>query len=265
MKVLVVGAGNMGKTYLRSFIASRFIEPSDIYVLTRTLPAGRGIKEVPLENCHTVAGDFIRPVDVIILAVKPQDFQSLAIQIKPFVKEGHLILSVMAGITTDFIESELGVSKIVRAMPNLPSQTGMGMTVFTATTEVDRKELFIVQNLINATGKSIYVEEEMMDAATAISGSGPAYVYFFMQAMMDAARQMGFKNSQAELLVTQTFLGASFLLNQGELSCDEWVRKVASKGGTTEAALEVMEKQAVKSGIEQALYAALNRSRELGS
>lgn len=265
MKVLVVGAGNMGKTYLRGFMASRFIEPSNIFVLSRTENSASSLKEVPQSNRFIQPDNYISQVDIIILAVKPQDFQTLVEQIKPFVSKEQLVLSIMAGITTEHIAAQLGTNKVVRAMPNLPSQTGMGMTVFTATSDIDRKELFIVQNLINTTGKSVYVEDEsMIDAATAVSGSGPAYVYFFMQAMIDAAQQMGFSLSQAELLVNQTFLGAVLLHNQGDLSCEEWVKKVASKGGTTEAALEVMKSNSIKTGIEQALFAALNRSKELG-
>jgi len=255
----------MGKTYLRGFMASRFIEPTNIFVLSRTEGSVGNLKEVPSQNRLTQPNEYIKTVDIIILAVKPQDFGALAEQLKPYVSQEQLILTIMAGITMESIGKHLGSNKIVRAMPNLPSQTGMGMTVFTATSEVDRKELFIIQNLINTTGKSVYVEDEsMIDAATAVSGSGPAYVYFFMQAMIDAAQQMGFSLPQAELLVNQTFLGAVLLHNQGELSCEEWVMKVASKGGTTEAALAVMQSKSIKSGIEDALFAALNRSKELG-
>lgn len=265
MKILVIGAGNMGRTYMRSFLASRFIEPSGIYVMSRTMESAASVKEIPLDNLYTEAGDYISLADIVILAVKPQDFTHLAAQIKSFISKEQLVLSIMAGIKMEVITKELSTPKVVRAMPNLPSQTGMGMTVFTATPSIDRKELFILQNLINTTGKSIYVEDEnMLDAATAVSGSGPAYVYFFMQAMIDAAQQMGFTLAQSELLVNQTFLGAVLLHNQGELSCEEWVKKVASKGGTTEAALHVMKSKEVKIGIEEALFAALNRSKELG-
>lgn len=265
MKVLVVGAGNMGKTYLRGFMASRFIEPSNIYLLSRTEQSLNTLSEVPVENRYTAVGVYIKYVDIIILAVKPQDFPALSENLGAYVSDSQLVLSIMAGITIVELENRLHTNKIVRAMPNLPSQTGLGMTVYTASAALDRKDLFIVQNLINTTGKSVYVENEsMIDAATAVSGSGPAYVYFFMQAMIDAAQQMGFTQPQAELLVNQTFLGAVLLQNQSNLTCIEWIEKVASKGGTTEAALSVMKNNNIKSGIELALHAALQRSRELG-
>lgn len=265
MKVLIAGAGNMGATYARSFLASRFIVPEDLYLLERTIGDELPVKEVPRMNIFSIPGDYISQSDIIILAVKPQDFPGLAEQIKPFIQAGQLILSIMAGIKMEQIVRTLGAEKVVRSMPNLPSQIGMGMTVFTSSPAMDKKELFIIQNLINTTGKSVYVEDEnMLDAATAISGSGPAYVYYFMQAMITAAADMGFSPSQAELLVNQTFMGAVHLHNQSQYSCEEWIQRVASKGGTTEAALGVLAKNEVNTKIEAALQAALKRANELG-
>ena len=150
-------------------------------------------------------------------------------------------------------------------MPNLPAQIGAGVTVFTSTEAVTRIELVMVQNLINTTGKTLYVEQEsMLDAATVISGSGPAYVYFFMNAMIEAARQMGFSDAEAELLVGQTFTGAVDLYNKADQSCESWIKKVASKGGTTEAALRVFEETALHEDIVAGAQAALDRARELG-
>ncbi|MEL6923944.1 MAG: pyrroline-5-carboxylate reductase dimerization domain-containing protein [Bacteroidota bacterium] len=139
------------------------------------------------------------------------------------------------------------------------------MTAFTSSDEVTRIELVMVQNLINTTGKTVYVDREnSIDAATAISGSGPAYVFFFMQSMMTAAREMGFSRSEAELLVSQTFKGAVDLYNKSNLSCEEWIQKVASKGGTTEAALRSFEENKVYADIIAAAQAALHRAVELG-
>ena len=151
-------------------------------------------------------------------------------------------------------------------MPNIPTQIGMGMTVFTASANVDRKELFIIQNLINTTGKSVYVEnEKLIDAATAISGSGPAYVFYFMQSMIKAAVDLGFNESEAELLVNQTFMGSVAIQNSYSLSNEEWIAKVASKGGTTESALRVFEKGILEKTIVEAVKAANDRALELGS
>jgi pyrroline-5-carboxylate reductase len=172
----------------------------------------------------------------------------------------------MAGITLSTIEKQLSCAKIVRSMPNIPTQIGMGMTVFTASANVDRKELFIIQNLINTTGKSVYVEDEkLIDAATAISGSGPAYVFYFMQSMIQAAVDLGFNESEAELLVNQTFMGSVAIQNSYSLSNQEWIAKVASKGGTTESALRVFENGNLQNMFIDAVKAANDRALELGS
>jgi pyrroline-5-carboxylate reductase len=265
MKVLIIGSGNMGKTYARSFLASRFIESKDLFILSRNRNSGTSIKDISDKNIHDKPGPYISEADIIILAVKPQDFNVLAEQIKAFVHKDQLLLTIMAGIKIETVNRLLNTPKVVRAMPNLPAQIGMGMTVFTASNEMDRKELFIIQNLINTTGKSIYVEQEVLvDAATAVSGSGPAYVYFFMDAMIQSAIKMGFTLSQAELLVNQTFMGAVHLHTQNELTCQEWIEKVASKGGTTEAALGKLSHGNVKPNIDSALLAAFDRAVELG-
>jgi pyrroline-5-carboxylate reductase len=171
----------------------------------------------------------------------------------------------MAGVTTQTLAAGLGADKIVRAMPNLPAQIGMGMTAFTATAAVTRLELSMVQNLLATTGKTLYVDEESrLDAVTAISGSGPAYVFYFMEAMMQAARGMGFSPSEAELLVAQTFQGTSELYGKTEAGCTEWIARVASKGGTTEAALRSFGTDSLSTQIEKGLTAALHRAQELG-
>ncbi|WP_333601023.1 pyrroline-5-carboxylate reductase [Flavobacterium sp.] len=265
MKVLIIGYGNMGKTYANSFIGSRFIKPEDIHVLVRN--DFSSIETViPKANFATVATNKIGEFDIVILAVKPQDFSVLAQTIKPFLKDSQIIFSVMAGITLATLTAQLSCSKIVRSMPNIPTQIGMGMTVFSASANVDRKELFIIQNLINTTGKSVYVEnEKLIDAATAISGSGPAYVFYFMQSMIKAAVDLGFNESEAELLVNQTFMGSVAIQNSYSLSNEEWIRKVASKGGTTERALQVFEKGSLEKTIVEAVKAANDRALELGA
>ena len=266
MKVLIVGYGNMGKTYANSFIGSRFIKPEDIFVLVRNQAFSSTENSIPRANFTHLPTEKISDFDIVILAVKPQDFLVLAQSIKPFLKDSQIIFSVMAGITLSTLESQLSCSKIVRSMPNIPTQIGMGMTVFTASANVDRKELFIIQNLINTTGKSVYVEnEKLIDAATAISGSGPAYVFYFMQSMIKAAVDLGFNESEAELLVNQTFMGSVAIQNSYSLSNEQWIAKVASKGGTTESALQVFNKGSLEITIIEAVKAANDRASELGT
>ena len=265
MKIAIIGFGNMGQTYASSFVSSGFIKSEDIFVLTRDLSKIANIYSIPKENFFTEISESFLSVDIVIIAVKPQDFESLCMQIKDFITESHLILSVMAGISIQNIEQKLNVKKIIRSMPNIPTQIGQGMTVFTASNEVDRKDLFIIQNLINTTGKSLFIEnEEMINAATAISGSGPAYVYYFMNAMVDAAIDLGFSKSEAEFLVQQTFLGSTQLQNRSNLSNLEWIEKVSSKGGTTEAAIKFFNSQDLNSKINEGVQQANKRAKELG-
>jgi pyrroline-5-carboxylate reductase len=264
MRILIIGAGNMGKTYAKSLLASYFTQAKDLYILDKNPVIDSALLEIPEQQILLHPNEKISEADIIILAVKPQDFEELSQSIKQYTHKNQIILSIMAGIKINAL-SNLNTDKIVRSMPNLPAQIGMGMTVFTCTAELDKKELFIIQNLLNTTGKSVYLENEsMIDAATAISGSGPAYVYYFMEAMINTAIDMGFSRAESELMVNQTFMGAVHLHNQNKLTCSEWINKVASKGGTTEAALTVFSQENLQQSIEAGLYNALNRARELG-
>lgn len=266
MKIAIIGYGNMGRTYAGSFIHSRFIQARDIFVLNRSAVAEKDTYGIPAENFFATPDAKLAETDIVILAVKPQDFATAATSLKSVLGENQVLLSVMAGVTLSTVERLTGLTKIVRSMPNIATQIGMGMTVFSASSSIDRKELFIIQNLINTTGKSVYVDDEkLIDAATAVSGSGPAYVFYFMQSMIRAAEQLGFSPSEAELLVNQTFNGAVNLQNGSSLSNQEWITKVASKGGTTEKALEVFEKFALDCAIIEGVNGANERALELGS
>ena len=255
----------MGLTYAQSFLRSQITNKADMMILERSPEKA---EELATKDIGTVYGhpkECIDNADLIIIAVKPQDSPALFASLQPFVDEQQVFLSIMAGVKIETIARDLGAKKIIRAMPNLPAQIGMGMTAFTSSDEVTRIELVTVQNLINTTGKTIYVENESsIDAATAISGSGPAYVYYFMNAMILAAKQMGFSSSESELLVSQTFKGAVDLYNKNSLNCEEWIAKVSSKGGTTEAAMNSFLNNSVHNDILEGANAALNRAIELG-
>lgn len=259
----------MGMTYAQSFLKSRIVTPENLMVLCRTAERAEILRQHHESKFFADPQACVEAADLLILAVKPQDSPQLFSQIRGLAQSGQVFLSIMAGVKMDRIATALGIesadAKIVRAMPNLPARIGAGVTAYTSTDAVTRIELVMVQNLLNTTGKTLYVSDEaMIDACTAISGSGPAYVFFFMQAMMDAARRMGFSDSEAELLVAQTFTGAVDLYNQADLSCEDWISRVASKGGTTEAALQVFRETTLHGDIVAGATAALERARELG-
>ena len=265
MKILVIGGGNMGMTYAQSFLRSHITSKEDMMILEKSPEKATELAKKDIGTVYGSPENCLGKADLIILAVKPQDTIKLFQTLRPLVDDQQVFLSIMAGVKIETIAEQLGVKKVIRAMPNLPAQIGMGMTVFTSTDEVTRIELVMVQNLINTTGKSIYVEKETaIDAATAISGSGPAYVWHFMEAMMDAARKMEFSDSEAELLVSQTFRGAIDLFNKTNLSCNEWIKRVSSKGGTTEAAMANFKHNTIHDKIQKGAFAALNRAVELG-
>ena len=265
MKILILGGGNMGLTYAQSFLRSRIVTADNMMVLCRTYERANQLGETHEGRFFSDPRLCVPEADLLILAVKPQDSPKLFDEIGDLAQPGQVFLSIMAGVRMEAIGKALGAEKIIRAMPNLPAQIGAGVTAFTSTDAVTRIELVMVQNLLSTTGKTIYVEQEdMIDASTAISGSGPAYVYFFMNAMMEAAKQMGFSPSEAELLVSQTFTGAVDLYNKSDLSCENWIARVASKGGTTEAAMQVWRETALHDDIVAGAQAALLRARELG-
>lgn len=265
MKILVIGGGNMGMTYAQSFLRAQITNKKDMMILEKSPKKAEELAKQDIGTIYGSPEECINKADLIILAVKPQDTKVLFESLKPYVDAQQVFVSIMAGVTIATISKGLGVNKVIRAMPNLPAQVGMGMTAFTSTDSVTRIELVMVQNLLNTTGKTVYVESETyIDATTAISGSGPAYVYYFMDAMITAAKQLGFSNSQAELLVSQTFKGAVDLYNKSDLSCEEWIARVSSKGGTTEAAINSYRANKVHKDIIDGAKAAFNRAIELG-
>lgn len=265
MKILILGGGNMGLTYAQCFLRSRIVTSDQLMILCRTYEKAKHLSEHYDGRFFSDPRLCVPEADLLILAVKPQDSHRLFQEIQGLTDPGQVLLSIMAGVRMETIGQALGMRKITRAMPNLPAQIGAGVTAFSSTEEVTRIELVMVQNLLNTTGKTIYVEkEQMLDAATAISGSGPAYVYYFMHAMIEAAQQMGFSPSEAELLVGQTFTGAIDLYNKSDLSCQDWIGKVASKGGTTEAALKIFQEHLLHEAITAGANAALIRAGELG-
>ncbi len=265
MKILVIGGGNMGLTYAQSFLRSHITQKEDMMILEKSPEKAAQLAQLNIGSVYSDPKECLGLADLIILAVKPQDAPTLFEVLRPFVEEQQVYLSIMAGVKISTIAHGLNARKIIRAMPNLPAQIGMGMTAYTASDEVTRIELVMVQNLLNTTGKTIYVDKESaIDATTAISGSGPAYVFYFMDAMMQAARGMGFNESEAELLVSQTFRGAVDLYNKSNFSCEEWIAKVSSRGGTTEAAMQTYQDRLVHEDIVAGAQAALARAIELG-
>jgi len=260
-KIGIIGCGNMG-----SAIAQQLQGDYQIFIFDKDLPKTKSIPGVIVSDS---AGSLIRSADVVILAVKPQDFDALLNEIKPAVKD-KLIISIAAGITTGHIEEALGVVGVVRAMPNMPLRVGSGITCLSRGKFVSQEDFDSAQDLFEYMGETLCVEEKMMNAATAVSGSGPAYVcYFinkdktiFLNDFKTAAEGVGFNSDDARIIVKSTYEGTISFLNKTKIAPQELIKQVTSKGGTTESAFVVLNKGG---SLLEAVKAARARAEELST
>lgn len=263
MKIAIVGTGSMGMAYASAFVKYNLVKREDLTLVSRTEAQAEQWRK-SYTNAVTLQEADFSGVDVVVIAVKPQDFKHIYTNWPVRLGKDTLVLSIMAGVTLSFLAEKLNHSLVARAMPNTPAQTGLGMTGYCALPEVDHVHLLNVERLLQTTGRSIFLpDESLMDAVTAVSGSGPAYFFFFVKSLVDAAVGLGFDASVAQLLVRQTMQGAAALIQQSDLTLDELISKVASKGGTTEAALGAFDNGNLKDTITLALKAARDRGQEL--
>lgn len=263
MKISFIGGGNMAKAMIAGLQQNSF-NMSNINVVEpdaekrSQLNAEFGVEVT--EQLPSVTNS-----DLIVLAVKPQQLRDLCIFLGSLLQK-QLVISIAAGIRTqDLVRWLGGYQTIVRVMPNTPAQIQAGISGLFAMPNVSVKQRNDATTLLNAAGATLWVDDEaQLDAVTAISGSGPAYVFYFIEAMQQAALELGLSEAQSRTLSLHTFLGASQLALQSTESPATLRTQVTSKGGTTERALLSMEESAVKSAIIQAAKAAANRSKELG-
>lgn len=206
----------------------------------------------------------VKESSVIILAVKPQDFEAVLLLMKPIVKANQLFISIAAGITTSFIEKRLGKrSRVIRVMPNLPVVVKEGVTALSKGKNAKASDIVFAQNLFNTIGKTVVVREQLIDAITATSGSGPAYVFYFIECFEAAARKLGLKDDLAKGLVLQTLLGSLKLIIDKNEDAAVLRQRVTSRGGTTQAALDVLFRNQFQKMFADALKAAKRRAKQL--
>lgn len=267
MKIAILGAGNMGLSFSKSFLKYELIKPEHLHLIIRSQEKISKIaEEFPKSTVSTFDEVNELDADLIIIAVKPQDFQTVAQNIRFTLKENQMILSIMAGINIEKIQNLLKHPLVVRAMPNSPTLLGMGITGYTAAEGISFSQLISIERLLNSTGRSVYLEnEELLDGVTALSGSGPAYFYYIIDAMIKAGIEMGIEENLSKLFVKQTMLGAYHLINNSDKSLEELIKDVASKGGTTEAALKTFEDNSFKEILKQGILNAEKRAKELNS
>jgi pyrroline-5-carboxylate reductase len=273
-KIGIIGFGNMG-----SSIAWQLKSDYQIYAFDKD-PAKFNNLACDIRVASSIT-DLMNKVNTAILAIKPQDFDAVLGEIKAAVKD-KLIISIAAGITTEYIETILGLVRVIRAMPNMPAKIGEGITCLSKGKYATVEDFDFVQDLFLYLGETIRIDEKMMNAATAISGSGPAYCYDLLEAnnieanntnavrefvkgvfiplLKQAAQSLGFSKEQSEFLAVNTGNSSVGLLFKTKLSTTELKQQIASKGGTTEAALAILHKGG---SLEEAVRAALKRAEEL--
>ena len=261
--IAFIGGGNMASAIMgglvRQGMSTRQIEVVEPWAEART-----ALQKLYGIEAQAAPGAQLERASLVVWAVKPQTFQEAALQVRPHTPTA-LHLSVAAGIRSNSIARWLGSERIVRAMPNTPALIGKGMTALYARPEVSADERQTVEQVIATTGEYLWVEEEtQLDAVTALSGSGPAYVFYFLEAMAQAGVDMGLTRAQAQQLAVGTFVGASELAQRSGEPPEVLRQRVTSKGGTTHAAIESLEKDGVRQQFMRALQAAQQRARELG-
>lgn len=262
-RISFIGGGNMARALIGGLLQNNR-EAAGIHVIETDADKRRQLQR----DFGVIVSEHLPSVhnaDIIVLAVKPQQLRDLAIFLGSLLHT-QLVVSIAAGVRSCDLSRWLGgYPAIVRAMPNTPAQIHAGISALFAMPQVTSPQREQAQALLAAAGRTLWLDDEaQMDAVTAISGSGPAYVFYFIEAMQQAALDLGLPAEQARLLSLQTFAGASQLALQSAESPAELRAQVTSKGGTTERALLSMEESKVKAAIEMAAAAAAARSRELG-
>lgn len=260
-----IGSGVMGEAMIKGLLGRDLVQPSQI--IASDLHADRcdllkamyGISAT-LHNAEAAAD-----ADVIVLSVKPQVMEKVLPELRGVIKPDALILSIAAGVTIRTIGTGAYNMHVVRAMPNTPGQIGQGMTVWTANAVVDARQRQQAKLMLGALGDEMYVEDErFLDMATALNGTGPAYVFMFMEALIDAGVHMGLPRRDAERLVVQTVRGSVEFAMQSHLHPAEMRNQVTSPGGTSAEAIYQLEKGGLRTVIADGVWAAYRRSQALG-
>jgi len=266
MKLAFIGGGNMGGAIIKAIIDKKVASADDIVVSDVDASKLKGIaKELKVKTTGNNT-EAICEADVVVLAIKPQILSNVLEELKGQLAGNQLVVSIIAGATIKTICKGLKHEGVVRVMPNTPAQIGQGMSVWTTTDAVTTAQKEMSEAILNALGKQIYFEDEkFIDMATAVSGSGPAYIYLIIEALTDAAVHVGLPRQQAEELVLQTVLGSALFLEQSDKHPAELRNMVTSPGGTTAEGLLKLEKGKLRATISKAVIAAYKKAKQLGS
>lgn len=260
-----IGGGNMAEVIISAILEKDLYVPSTVWVSDIKNDRRQLIKQKYRVNVTDNNISVLDKCDVVVLAVKPQDLDALMIELKGRLNPMQLVISIMAGIQIEKLSRGLMHRSIARVMPNTPAKVGLGMSVWTTTEEVTTLQKEQTASVLSVMGKELYVENELyIDMATAVSGSGPAYLFYFIEALVEAATKIGFSHEVANELVIQTVVGSCIYLQESGWDAGDLRRMVTSRGGTTEAALRKLGDAGFNHLVMSAVEAAFNRAKELG-
>ncbi len=264
-KVGFIGAGNMGEALIKGLLAANLVPPEAIYASDVRIERLRALDQQYRVQLLQDNLELVRQVDVVILAVKPQIMAPVVRQIAPAVTKKKLLISIAAGVSTATIRAALGKdARLIRVMPNTPALVLEGVTAIAKAEGLEPGDLDVAGEIFSAVGRVVTLEEDLMDAVTGLSGSGPAYVAIVVESLADGGVKMGLDRITAMTLATQTVLGAARLMLETGLHPGALKDMVASPGGTTIAGIAALEEGGLRHNLIRAVERATHRSRELG-
>lgn len=263
-RIAFIGSGVMAEAILQGLLRQQLVDPSGV-CCSDPFPARlRELSERYGVGSTNVNTEAVRGADIVVLSVKPQVLGEVLDQLRGQITPEQFVVSIVAGATMGSIGKRLDHRTIVRAMPNTPARIGQGMTVWTATKSVDERLAGQARTMFGALGEEIFVDhEEYLDMATALSGTGPAYVFLFMEALIDAGVHLGFSRRIAQQLVLQTIQGSVAFARTSEAHPAELRNMVTSPGGTSAEAIYQLEKGGMRTVMSRAVFAAFQKSRRL--
>ncbi len=260
-----IGAGNMATALIKGTISSGLYAPGMIKASDTDPDKIKRIhEEYDVDGVHSNK-NLVELCDVIVLSVKPQVINNVLNDIRDKINKNHIVISIAAGIKISTIQSIIGIEvPVIRVMPNTPALIQRGVSALAAGKNVSNEQMDIAHDIFNAVGASFSVEEEMMDAVTAISGSGPGFIFKIMECFVEAAERQGFDSETALLMIKNTFLGSAMLAENSNNSLSDLRKMVTSPGGTTEAGLKYLDENRIEEIISGTIETATERSVELG-
>lgn len=258
-----IGAGNMAVSIIRGLLLSKKVKSNQIYISDKNKRKQAAVKRILKVEKAKNNVDLVDLSDIVILCVKPQNIDEVLSEIKQEIDAGKIVISIAAGVKLSLLRKNLKKAKLIRIMPNVGALTQESITAVSYSRNVDSKSKKLAKSIFDAIGEVEEVDHKKMDAVTALSGSGPAYIAYVLDSLIKAAKAEGLNKHEAEHFAYQMMNGTIKLIKEKDMQLKDIIKMVTSKGGTTEAALKVFNKKKLSKIITEALKAATKRSKEL--